>query len=1147
MSRFEIDLLGEPRLRLDGAPMRLGARPKSIVLLALLIVRGEAMSRAALAAALWPDELEADARANLRRHLHDLQRALPDLDADWFKATPNHLEWNREAPAQVDVVEYQRLIEDPKTMPQATELYRGDLLGSSFDESIAADRERFRALQLDALAECAEAAAAARDFAKSSTYAEAILAIDEFREDALRLLMADRYNSGDRSGALASYEKFAARLYEELQAEPMFETIALKEAIVADAPLTHPTAATQTLSVARSFVGRDDELSSLTEIWLGAARGKGSFAFISGEPGIGKTHLAREILRTVASQGGRTSIGTTSAPESTAFQPIVEAVRALLPYVQRNEQHDVWLSVLMPFAPEIARLHRDLSLPPPLEGEAANVRLHEAVIGIIEACSRLRPLALLFEDLHNAHTGTIELVELIARRIPAMPVVVIATYRNTEAPAESPLRALRRDLARAGLAQHFGLSRLNHDHVSSIVRDSGIGAGTTFADDVFRLSEGNPLFAWQLIQHNIERGQPPQIADAIQNVADAIRTRLELLPAEVRTVADVAATIGDTFTIEEIAGVCGMDEGSVTGAFGTLLDRTLVVERTESGFQYAFTHALIGAAIYDATPQDARKIRHLLAANALSRTRKDDLDSLSLIARHWERAGERPAARVKYLNAAKVALDRFARDLAIEHAERVMSLEPSEKEHFAALLTIFRAHAKRLDGAPALEALHRLEEAANRLGDDERFEAQAARVELHSARGDRREQREAVERLLKLAGRWPRRRFRAYLSHADACVQRGAASEALRALDSLVNFMESADDAQRVEYHQIRARALFRDGRLHEARAELAHFRAYLVVRPSLAGEAAYAQAELLGAWICDDAARLQPCAREVIRFALLRGDYLAEAHGHAHLAYALSQLHDTAGARKEYEKTLVLFDRGQHNPNVLITRSNYAMVEYEVGHVERAAKQWKIVGESPMADDCPAIRIASNVNLGEIALRRNAIGEALAHAQAAYDEAVATSDNAMRGNARSILGAALIRSGRSDEGLAHLRALVEETTSTEQPRIYLGFMTTYVEGLLDAGHLQELATVIGELRDIFFEEPQRAQQPPLVCWVLGRAYSECGHEARAGECFDKGRELVTERVKELSDPADRAAYLAMWPNDQLMARSRRATVSRIG
>ena len=67
------------------------------------------------------------------------------------------------------------------------------------------------------------------------------------------------------------------------------------------------------------FVGRRDDLERLLETWNRAARGRGSFAFVGGEAGIGKSRLVLELSRAVEERGGRVLVGFTSSPESMPY------------------------------------------------------------------------------------------------------------------------------------------------------------------------------------------------------------------------------------------------------------------------------------------------------------------------------------------------------------------------------------------------------------------------------------------------------------------------------------------------------------------------------------------------------------------------------------------------------------------------------------------------------------------------------------------------------------------------------------------------------------------------------------------------------------------------------------------------------------
>jgi len=164
--------------------------------------------------------------------------APPPSKTPWIDESGGHLVWHADADVAIDLARFERLVADPETAAEAVAAYGGDLLeGYDDDEWLTVERERLRSTYLEALLELAVRARRARDFAAGIAFAERLLSYDDLREDALRELIAARYASSDRGGALAVYERFVARLDEALHVEPMAETTAMAEAIRAHAPV----------------------------------------------------------------------------------------------------------------------------------------------------------------------------------------------------------------------------------------------------------------------------------------------------------------------------------------------------------------------------------------------------------------------------------------------------------------------------------------------------------------------------------------------------------------------------------------------------------------------------------------------------------------------------------------------------------------------------------------------------------------------------------------------------------------------------------------------------------------------------------------------------------------------------------------------
>lgn len=294
---LEIRLLGAVELSFDGAPVRFGAPPRALALLAYLAVRRRPLARDAVAFTLWPDAPEEEAQANLRRHLYALTKTLPAPNvAPWIVADKKTVSWNPSASARVDVIEFERLVAVEETLDAAVRFYRGPFLAGIDDEWVEPERERLRELASAALVRLT-AREREREPARAVGYAQQLLRIDPWREDALRELIGLRHAGGDRAGALREYREFAERLARDMGVEPMPETTVLYERIASgSAPLPRRVEAavealrTNLPAPSTPLLGRTQAVDELRRA-LDATR----LLTLVGTGGVGKTRLALHL------------------------------------------------------------------------------------------------------------------------------------------------------------------------------------------------------------------------------------------------------------------------------------------------------------------------------------------------------------------------------------------------------------------------------------------------------------------------------------------------------------------------------------------------------------------------------------------------------------------------------------------------------------------------------------------------------------------------------------------------------------------------------------------------------------------------------------------------------------------------------------
>ena len=299
VATIELRLMGEPALLVDGAAVSFAGFPRLPAMLAYLALAEGPVRREQAAFALWPDDMESAARANLRRSLHRLQTLLGESGALDVSATSLALRRDR---VTCDVWELEGALQAaPFTgdaLSHALQIYRGGLLPALEDEWLTPLRDGLRSRLITAIDACLRQAAGANDPAAAQRYARALLSIDPFREEALRALMNALAQSGDRSGALAEYRTFEARLRGEFEVDPDAETTALYQALAKGATARR----THNLPFETDpFIGRESELEQIEKAYETRRA-----VTICGAPGVGKSRLALHYAHGLRKRGRET-------------------------------------------------------------------------------------------------------------------------------------------------------------------------------------------------------------------------------------------------------------------------------------------------------------------------------------------------------------------------------------------------------------------------------------------------------------------------------------------------------------------------------------------------------------------------------------------------------------------------------------------------------------------------------------------------------------------------------------------------------------------------------------------------------------------------------------------------------------------------
>lgn len=1144
-ANFCVHLLGQPRFTLFGQPHRFSAPPRTLPLLAyLLLHRNAHLTRQSVALALWPDDSEEAARTNLRRHLHHLKEALPSLDTPWFVADGETLRWQADSQASFDVELFERRIAAGE-LDEAVAIYAGDLLPSLYDDWIVADRERLRALYNGALETLLVRARSRREFALASDYAHRILLEDPWREDTLRQLMSIRYESGDRTGALRDFETFAQRLQSELNAEPMAETIALREIILRSGSLpehphysespkpSRPAAGAHLLP----FVGRGRELKHLIEAWERAARGNGSLLFLSGEAGIGKSRLAAELALFASGQGARVLRGATSPVEEAPYQAIREVLRDAAPLFDSLDIRPIWLSTISILIPTIAN-QLGILPPPSLDPDRERERLFEALAETFTSFSRQRPALVVLEDLHWAGASSLAALEFVARRTREHPALIVVTYRSEDVVVDHPLSALRRRLSGEELAGHVALEGLSADDVAELVGVvPGLADGTgALARTIANASGGNPLFVGELLSHSTETRSQSELP---RGISDTILARSKLLSTTGRLLAQIASVVGDTFDVESVREVSGYDENAVLDGLGELIDRRMIRESTEPRSEFGFAHHVIQDAIYHSVDEKRRVRWHRRIASVLERLPESErLSSIGLLARHWDLSGDAATAATRYLTAAQRASSLYAHEESVRHATRGLELATEDDIRFDLLMT--REAANHFLNEPVAQGrdLEELRKSARVAMDGQAHCRVLERtIKLSLDLNDRPLEIESIELLLKKANSIDDDYWRA-VGYQRSAIHLWSTGQL--ALSSASNsrsaelFERIRDDHGRFTAACLASVAAGQAGDFGRAADQIATASGIALFSgdPSMIADAARARATF-ALFRCDVAAA-QEAANELLQMSRSIGNRGLEIDAHYMLGSVAAVSWQVEEARQHFEDARGLGEMQANKHFLAVALNLSANLAEELGKLDDAvlfARRGVALAEALRAD---AIRGQGLISLASVALLR---GEPTDCMQLCTD-ALELARSRDAAQLASLMGKAKAQLGDLGGAIELFEGAIPELRSHGNFEPAFGAALSAASTYLAAGQLGAAQRYVDELvRDMeSFDLSFPKYVRPRVFWTAGRVLHATGKTEQAETMFKRARAEFEELRDAIPDAETRDCFSALPHYQEILA-----------
>ena len=414
--------------------------------------------------------------------------------------------------------------------------------------------------------------------------------------------------------------------------------------------------------------------------WAQAKAGEGCVVLISGEPGIGKSRLAETIQERLSAEV-HTRLRFFCSPhhQDSALYPAIAQLERAAGFRREDatEERLTKLEALLGQATNdvsgVAPLFADLLSIPTGERYPAlaftpqkrKEKTLQALASQAEGLAWRHPVLMIFEDVHWSDPTTRELLDLLIDRATSMRLLALITYRpEFSAPWVGRPHVSLVTLKRLPARQ---LAEL----VSRITRGKTLPRDIT--NQIVERTDGVPLFVEELTKSVIESGVVADAGDhyvlagAVPSLSiptslhASLLARLDRL-APTREVAQIAATLGRSFSHELISAVAQMPQQRLDDALVQLVSAELIFRRgTPPDAEYTFKHALVQDAAYSTLLRSRRVQVHGRIASTLENEFPELVAAHpELLAHHCGEAGLNEKAINYWLKAGQQAAARSA-------------------------------------------------------------------------------------------------------------------------------------------------------------------------------------------------------------------------------------------------------------------------------------------------------------------------------------------------------------------------------------------------------------------------------------------------------------------------------------------------------
>ncbi|MEF8873586.1 MAG: BREX system ATP-binding domain-containing protein [Candidatus Thermoplasmatota archaeon] len=824
-------------------------------------------------------------------------------------------------------------------------------------------------------------------------------------------------------------------------------------------------------------IGRDDELEEFSLLLDEVKSGKGNTAFVSGEPGVGKSHLVDEIKAMARDRDFDVLQGVCS---ETASQPY-------LPFQQ------IWMDSEKE---SLDSLSFTVGEDDPLK-EREDVKTYRQYRGVAfyETTEQLREAVtedahlIIIENVHLAEKATLNLFHYLSDRLQDAPILFLATYQPGEAVSGSSFTDIKQQMSRKNLFTEIELDPLTFEETWDLVTNiTGLDEiPADFVEILYEKTEGNPLFIketiHQMLESNVislDEGEFPKKESEFSFaglVRDVVERRVFRMDDSAREMLQLGSVIGKEIPFPLLSSASGLDEFELLDEVDKLIKARLWTEDPIED-KFLFSHEVIADTIYKGMGKWLEKKRlHLKVAEAIEDVYEAELEErYPQLAEHYEKAEKYHAALDYYLKGARKAKSVYANEDAIKMYEKAKELTTwlDDVEEMEILEEMSDAY--RLDGdyEKSQDYLYQALGIASNFREEQKIYLDI--INTWQEHGEFERALDLVEKRLPLENENTLEKGQLLGKKGWSLMQMGSYEEAVEAFEKEKEVAEDVGDEKQLAqaYHDIGSVALMR--RKHDKALEN-----------------------------LEEAKKI----RERI------GDQMGLSKTLSNLSGVFAYIGALYKALEKYERCLEIYEDMGAEVHIGGIHNNIGLIYQKKGDHDKALEHLRRGYDISEKMDNEFIMCHASVNIGEVYFDKEEFDEALGYLEEGLKLSKKTGHLDKTIEAERVWTQLELERGNVDRAEDHVKSLIEATSDRDVERDkalieYLKGGVLREKGDLESSmeHFEKAVKLFGEIESMDIEA--------MCMYDFGLLCEEKGEAERAERFFEEAKNYFEDRGMEL-------------------------------